>query len=304
MFPGQFVFSQQPPLMHALLKTIDQYCISQADRDEIEHLLCLCKHERPMVDDIWRMMDAVWTRMHCDERKPDVERLKCFYEHPVWLLNSIFIEQDEVSLGHRNAIATWVNNHRNAIELVLDYGGGFGTLGRLIAEKVPDVRAMIYDPCAAKYAKAVVNVYPGVMYTDDLVRHLGRIDCLMAIDVLEHVINPLKCLHDMITLVRHGGYLIIGNNFYPVIKCHLPQNFHFRYTFDLFAGMMGLDKIGKCPGSHAIIFRKGKKNASWRKIRKVENISKSVGSLLIPVETGAGIIIRAIRRRGSGEYFN
>jgi len=67
---------------------------------------------------------------------------------------------------------------------------------------------------------------------------------LIAIDVLEHVPDPLINFAEMIKSVKLSGYLVIANNFRPVIKCHLPQVFHFRYTFNQFAIMMGLEVIG------------------------------------------------------------
>ncbi|MGB1702268.1 MAG: hypothetical protein ACPHFR_04035, partial [Cycloclasticus sp.] len=74
--------------------------------------------------------------------------------------------------------------------------------------------------------------------------------------VLEHVDDPLKDFACMINKVKTGGYLIVANCFYPVIKCHLPQNFHFRFTFNIFARLMGLRIKGGLKGSHATIFQK------------------------------------------------
>jgi 2-polyprenyl-6-hydroxyphenyl methylase/3-demethylubiquinone-9 3-methyltransferase len=78
----------------------------------------------------------------------------------------------------------------------------------------------------------------------------------------------------MIKNVKFGGYLIIANCFYPVIKCHLPQNFHFRYSFNFFAKLMGLKKIGLLQGSHATLFKKVDKQIDWRYLRFFEKLSK------------------------------
>ena len=60
----------------------------------------------------------------------------------------------------------------------------------------------------------------------------------------------------MIKSVKTGVYLVIANCFYPVIKCHLPQNFHLKYTFNQFTKMLGLEVIGLLEDSHATIYKK------------------------------------------------
>ena len=80
-------------------------------------------------------------------------------------------------------------------------------------------------------------------------------DCLIATDVLEHVPNPIEIFVRMIHCVKPNGYLLIANNFYPVIKCHLPRTFHLRYTFDIIAKNMGLKNCGILQGSHATIYK-------------------------------------------------
>ncbi len=60
-----------------------------------------------------------------------------------------------------------------------------------------------------------------------------------------------------------------------MIKCHLPQDFHFRYTFNQFAKMMGLEVVGILEGSHATIFKKVEiMEPDWIKIRLYEKLSK------------------------------
>ena len=79
----------------------------------------------------------------------------------------------------------------------------------------------------------------------------------------------------MIGSVKVGGYLIIANCFYPIIKCHLPLTFHLRYTFDKFAIAMGLDVIGNCTGSHATIYKKlSNHQVDWEKIKRMSLVSK------------------------------
>jgi hypothetical protein len=79
----------------------------------------------------------------------------------------------------------------------------------------------------------------------------------------------------MIKSVNINGYLVIANCFYPVIKCHLPSTFHFRYTFNQFAKLMGLKIVGKCHGSHATIYQKiESKGIDWPTLRRKEYFSR------------------------------
>ena len=96
----------------------------------------------------------------------------------------------------------------------------------------------------------------------------------------------------MIQSVKVGGYLVIANCFLPVIKCHLPQDFHFRYSFNQFAKMMGLEIVGILEGSHATIFRKVKEvESNWFKIRFYEKLSK----FLFPIIEVAKPILRPVK---------
>ena len=91
----------------------------------------------------------------------------------------------------------------------------------------------------------------------------------------------------MINSVRLDGYLIIANCFAPVIKCHLPSTFHLRYTFKIFAKLMGLKLIGACQGSHATVYVKEKeKSLNWTQIRQVEGLSKSLFPVLKSLHSG------------------
>jgi 2-polyprenyl-6-hydroxyphenyl methylase/3-demethylubiquinone-9 3-methyltransferase len=98
---------------------------------------------------------------------------------------------------------------------------------------------------------------------------------LVSTDILEHVLDPLSLLAKMISLVELNGYLIIANHFYPSIKCHLPETFHLRFSFNQLAAVMGLEMVDYCHGSHAIIYLKASEQPlNWIKIRQIEQQSK------------------------------
>ncbi len=249
---------------------IEDIGLSLSEEQELKQLLSKSKKLPHEVEDIWAIMDFVWDEIGCDNKKLDYDKIEKFYRHPVWLLNGFFIEQHDLSMQHRNAISGWL--FKKNLKLVLDYGSGFGTLARLIAKKDMTISVDIYEPYPSKYVISRFKDYSNIHFVSSFDK---QYDCLVGIDVLEHVPDPLKLFSKMVRLVKENGYLIIANNFYPVIKCHLPYTFHLRYTFNKFTRLMGLELIGPCEGSHATIYRKRKAVPfNWWRIRIYERVSR------------------------------
>ncbi len=226
---------------------------------------------KPQLEDIWRLMDEVWDEIGCNSLRPDPKMLEKFYGHPVWLMNSLFVEQDALSMGHRRAIRDWIKVRTDGIQRVVDFGGGLGTLGTLIADIGNQISVDIYEPYASPFAENSLGQSSNARFVKE---HVGLYDCLLSVDVLEHVTEPLKILDEMAGAIRSGGYMVIANNFFPVIKCHLPGNFHLRFTFRYFARLIGLSREGPCPGSHATVYIKTGERVSWSWIRVAEGVSK------------------------------
>ena len=262
--------------------------LTKTEKEEIEKLL---KREKQGLDDLeqmWYLMDLLWDDYKCDNKNLNWENIGKFYSHPVWLLNGLFIEKHDISMGHRNAISDWIvkNNFKN----VVDYGGGFGTLGRLVAQKNADIKMDIHEPHPSEFGLKRGAEFENINIIDKLE---SNYDCLMSTDVLEHVPDPLKDFESMIKSVKIDGYLVIANCFTPVIKCHLPQTFHLRYTFNQFAKVMGLEVVSVLGGSHATIFKKiEEKENNWRKIRLYEKLSK----IFFPIIEILKPVLRPIKR--------
>ncbi len=244
--------------------------LTQYEKDEIEGLL---RREKAGLDDLsqmWFLMDLIWDDYGCNSKQLNWDNIGKFYSHPVWLLNGLFIEQHCVSMGHRHAISDWIV--KNCFKNVVDYGGGFGTLARLIAEKNSTVNMDIYEPHPSEFGLKRAAEFQNIHIIGNL---SSNYDCLMCTDVLEHVPDPLKDFSVMINSVKINGYLVIANAFSPLIKCHLPQDFHFRYSFNMFAKMMGLEVVGTLEGSHATIFKRvNGKDFYWSRIRLYEKFSR------------------------------
>ena len=263
--------------------------LTSLEQEEVEKLLRRANPEiKSDLEQMWYLMDLVWDDYGCDNKKLDWEKIGKFYAHPVWLLNGLFIEQDEVSMGHRHAISDWVT--KKGFRRVVDYGGGFGTLARLIAQKNDGVQVDIYEPHPSEFGLKRIEEFKNIRMVDKL--SYGY-DCLISTDVLEHVPDPLSDLAKMVKSVKKGGYLVIANCFFPVIKCHLPQIFHLRYTFDIFAKMMGLEVVGPLEGSHATIYKKqDEREPNWSQIRMYEKWSKAA----FPIIEASKPLLRPIKR--------
>ncbi len=250
---------------------LDTTLITDEQSRTIEALVGRLGMNNPQQEDIWRLMDEVWDEIGLNNLKPDQKMLEQFYSHSVWVLNSLFIEQDTLSMSHRRAIRDWIEVRADEIRRVVDFGGGLGTLGIIIGDVGDHISVDIYEPYSSRFAQSRLQQKENVQFIKELV---GSYDCLLAVDVLEHVTDPLKILDEMAKSVRPAGYLIIANNFSPVIKCHLPGTFHLRFSFRFLARLMGLSRLGPCVGSHATVYMRTPKQVNWVWIRVAEKISK------------------------------
>ncbi|WP_421659040.1 class I SAM-dependent methyltransferase [Leptothermofonsia sp. ETS-13] len=263
--------------MKILNEEIDESLLTDIDRQELANLLSDLPDGFPELQDIWRLMDKVWDGFDCDNRQFDPDKMKCYYEHPVWLLNGLFTEQDEMSCQHRHAIAHWIAQ-RQSISSVLDYGGGFGTLARLIADARNEISIDVYEPYPSKLSFHRVRNYSQIQFISILDQSYS---CIVCTDVLEHVFDPLVLLSNMAQAIDANGFLIIANCFYPCIKCHLPSTFHLRHTFSLFARVMGLKYCGFCQFEHIHIYQKiSSQPPNWHGIRLLEYWSRILFPLL------------------------
>jgi 2-polyprenyl-6-hydroxyphenyl methylase/3-demethylubiquinone-9 3-methyltransferase len=249
---------------------ISAYSVEAAEKTALESLLSLTG-TNPTLEQLWELMDQAWQRYGCDNRSPKSDRLSSFYSDPVWLLNGMFIEQHDVSMGHRQAITEAVAEL--APGRVLDFGGGFGTLARLLATALPNAEVAICEPYPPRHGIESCRPFANIRFIPELPSQ--SVDVLVSTDVLEHVPDPLTLLAAMVDAVRPGGHLLIANCFYPVIACHLPCTFHLRYSFDAFCQALGLEVLGPCVGSHATMYQRAQVvEPDWPRLRAMEQRSQ------------------------------
>jgi SAM-dependent methyltransferase len=251
---------------------IDPSCFSltSEERDAVDRMLARVGVD-PSLEQLWQLMDQAWQQCGCNSRNLHVDQLAAFYIHPIWLLNGMFIEQHAVSMGHRQAITSTVIDIDP--KQVLDFGGGFGTLARLLATALPQAEIAICEPYPPRHGIESCKAFANIHFVPELSSQ--SVDVLVSTDVLEHVPDPLALLASMVDAVRPGGHLVIANCFYPVILCHLPCTFHLRYSFDAFCRALGLGVLGPCEGSHATIYRRNiVMEPDWQQLRTMERRSQ------------------------------
>jgi hypothetical protein len=212
--------------------------VSASDRQTIERLLAMVNATEPTLEQMWECMDYIWDSLGCDNRKIDNDKLRKFYNHPVWLLNGLFTEQHALSLDHREIFSNWVA--RKNPKRIADFGGGYGTLGRLIASKCPEAEVHVIEPHPHAAALEKSEAYNNLMYKPSL---MGEYDVIVATDVFEHIPDPIAAVERTSKHLRYAGYYLIANCFWPVIKCHLPALFHFRYTWNIALARMNLRRV-------------------------------------------------------------
>lgn len=188
----------------------------------------------PNLEQLWKLMDEPWAALGCDHDVMD-DRIRQYYMHPVWLLNGLFIEQHDLSLNNREEFSKWVALQKP--RRIADYGGGYGGLARMIGKICPDTVVEIIEPHPHPAAIALTGKTSNVSYRPELT---GEYDVLIATDVFEHVPDPLLLAFQTAGFLKHDGLFLFGNCFSPVIRCHLPQTFHFRYTWAAFMRRLGL----------------------------------------------------------------
>lgn len=251
---------------------LEDYDLRAEDRTAVAALLRRTG-ESPSVEVIWGEMDRAWSACGCSNAEYDEDRYAAFYRHPVWLLNGMFVEQEETSQQHRRAIAAHIAGA--APGAVVDFGGGFGTLARMIARAAPSTRIEICDPFPPQPGVTSCRPFANIAFVPRL--EADRYDALVSTDVLEHLHDPLRTLAEMIGAVRVGGQLLIANNFYPVISCHIPSAFHLRHSFDQFCECLGLRVLGACEGSHAVVYERVARVApDWTALRRMERRSRAL----------------------------
>lgn len=242
---------------------LDNENLSYKDKQTITELLNM--QDKNINDDLkqmWFLMDKVWDNMGLDNKTLDWEKIGEYYSHPVWILNGLFIQNHKLSMDIRKSIANYVIN--NKFENICDYGGGFGTLAREIAKRSKDIKIDIYEPFPSEYSKKCIEEFDNINFINKLENN--KYDCIISTDVLEHVDDVLATFKEILDALKINAKALIGNCFFPVIKCHLPKHFHYRYSFKYIAKSMGAEYVNVINGAEyvEIYTKKHKTNITYK----------------------------------------
>lgn len=268
--------------------------LTEQEKLGVERLL---ESQNPDITDdleqIWYLLNKTWQDMGCDNKKLDWDKIAQFYAHPVWLLNGLFIETHDLSMQIRKSIALYIA--QQGFKRICDYGGGFGTLAREIAQICPNIEIDIYEPFPSEYGKKCIANFTNICFVSELKK--DYYDCLISTDVLEHVDNVLETFNTMLESLQVGGKALIGNCFYPVIDCHLPKHFHFRYTFKHIATLMGVTYIGNIQGAEYVqIYHKSKSTQASLAVKLAGGGSRCLFPLLNMVRFVLRPCVRLFRK--------
>jgi 2-polyprenyl-6-hydroxyphenyl methylase/3-demethylubiquinone-9 3-methyltransferase len=248
--------------------------------------------EQLEIEKLWEEIDRIWDELGLDNRQPlstQKQKISEFYGHPAWILNGLFSESDPVSRNHRTAIADAISALK--VRRIADYGGGSGVLARCICRKTTRATVDIIEPYPFQFFSERVADHEPIRYVSNFD---GSYDLLVAQDVLEHVEDPIELTIQLIRAVRPNGYLIFANNFYPVVKCHIPSTFYLRHQFKWLLQICRADFVGRVPdATHALIFRKRSEFLEDR-LRKLNRFVVPIGRVINTVTESASAVRRVI----------
>ena len=115
-----------------------------------------------------------------------------------------------MSISNREVFTKWVYDKKP--KRVADYGGGFGSLARMIAKSCVDTEVEVIEPHPHDLAFEKAKCYKNLNYKKKLE---GEYDIIIATDVFEHVQDPLGLAAETSKFLKKNGYYIIEDYKHP-----------------------------------------------------------------------------------------
>ena len=167
------------------------------------------------------------------------EQVERFYSHTQSYVYELMREStSEARLQWRAAVIVALNQHwgRAGEARVLDYGAGVGTDTLYFAEQcrsafyydIPGVLSQFALKRFAKYRSPISCITSTRLYS-------GEFDVVVAFDVLEHLVDPLTHLDEMVRLLKPGGMLFLTESFDQIgdsFPSHMERHAHLAGKLD------------------------------------------------------------------------
>ena len=107
----------------------------------------------------------------------------------------------------------------------------FDFLANKAVVKVKDIKSFdIFEPWPFDFFLKKLQNNKQIKYVDKLKEN--AYDVVISQTVLEHVADPIETSIKCINAAKINGIIIFGSDFYPIIKCHVPDTFYLRHTFN------------------------------------------------------------------------
>lgn len=105
---------------------------------------------------------------------------------------------------------------------MIDIGCGNGVVASLLAKEGHNVTAIDVSPDGIEIAR---SAFPGVRFEvcsvyDDRVLEItgGAIECIVSLEVVEHLFYPKKLLDQSYRILRPGGHLVVSTPYHGYLK--------------------------------------------------------------------------------------
>lgn len=165
------------------------------------------------------------------------DEIEAFYAKTTAYIFDLVVEgARDVRRQWREAVIQALKKHRGETRSVrlFDYGGGAGTDSLMFAEDCKQVTYFDLPSLTSEFAgKRFAYHRRHIAQASRTAAYQAEFDALVSFEVLEHLVDPLAHLDEMVRITKPGGMLFLTESFALVTEdypSHLPQNTQYTGT--------------------------------------------------------------------------